>query len=189
MEWSCSTRSIFRGNSCWQFSPPSAAAKGSSSRSARLNQPAVHSSPPVPCSVKMVLRGKVSVVQFQRKLDLARRPGGLADHTKPAAENNVGGQTEIHFVEDIEELSSKLKDREFAVSAMAEGGVLNQGEIEIAEAGTSKRATAKNAKTALVRARSAGNVEGDLEKRAVRSVHAEVVLAHRPARGKIRHGE
>ena len=72
---------------------------------------------------------------------------------------------------------------------MAEGGVLNQGEIKIAEAGTSKRATAKNAKTALVRARSAGNVDGDLEKRAVRSAHAEVVLAHRPARGKIRHRE
>jgi len=60
---------------------------------------------------KDVVARRISVVQFQGKLDLPRRPGGLADYTKAAAENDVGGQTEIHFVKNIEELGSKLKVR------------------------------------------------------------------------------
>src|SRR6266480_2998124 len=67
---------------------------------------------------------EASIDHFQGKLDLARWAGGPADDAEAAASDDVGGQPEIHFVEDIEELGPKLKDSEFAVSPMAKGGIL-----------------------------------------------------------------
>ena len=96
-------------------------------------------------------------------MDLARWAGGPADDAEAAASDDVGGQPEIHFVEDIEELGPKLKDSEFAVSPMAEGGVLDQGHVKIAEARTAKSAAAKDTETAVVWAGPAGDVDGDLE--------------------------
>src|SRR3977135_2870044 len=98
-----------------------------------------------------------SIDHFQGELDLARRAGGPADDAEAAAADDVGGQTEIDYVEDIEELGAKLQDREFAVSAMAEGGVLDQGRVKIAEAGGTKGAAAERAEAAVVRAGSTGH--------------------------------
>src|SRR6266853_1422683 len=53
VECSCSTRSISLGSSCWQFSPSSAAAKGSFSRSVRLKPLRDLHLPPAPRSVEM----------------------------------------------------------------------------------------------------------------------------------------
>jgi hypothetical protein len=96
-------------------------------------------------------------------LDLSRWACGPADYAKATASDDVGGQAEIDFVEDIEELSAKLKDSQFAVSPMAEGSVLDQGHVKIAEAGAAKCAAAKCAETAVVWTGPAEDVDGDLE--------------------------
>src|SRR5258708_8226213 len=72
---------------------------------------------------------------------------------------------------------------------MAQRGVLDQRDVEIAESWAAKRAASKSSKPAVVRARSSGNVDRDLEKRAVRRPHAKVVFSHRAAGGQIRHAE
>ncbi len=130
-----------------------------------------------------------SIDHFQGELDLARRAGGPADDAKAAAADDVGWQTEIDCVEDIEELGAKLQDRKFAVSAMAEGGVLDQGHVKIAEAGGAKGTAPERAETAVVRASSPGDVDGDLKKGTVRRAHAEVILASGAAGGEIRSSE
>src|SRR5260370_13781248 len=72
---------------------------------------------------------------------------------------------------------------------MAQRRVFDQRDVKIAESWAAKRAASKSSKPAVVRARSAGNLDRDLEKRAVRRPHAKVVLSHRAASGKIRRGE
>ena len=57
--------------------------------------------------------------QFQRKLNLARCAGGLADDSKAAAAHYVGRQSEIHAIENVEELRAELQCAQFAVAAMS----------------------------------------------------------------------
>ena len=105
-----------------------------------------------------------SIVQFDGKLDLARWTGGLADNAKPAPADDVGGQSKIDFVEDIEELHSKLKIGKFTVTAMTNSGVLDQRQVKIAEAGTAKGVAAKRAETAVKRPGPARYVDRNYEK-------------------------
>src|ERR1700674_4496493 len=140
------------------------------------------------CRMKMGIARRESIDHFQGELDLARWAGGPADDAEAAAADDVGGQTEINYVEDIEEFGAKLQDREFAVSAMAERGVLDQGHVKIAEAGGAKGSAAKRAETTVVRAGSPGDIDGDLKKGAVRRAQAEVILASGAAGGEIRGG-
>ena len=49
-----------------------------------------------------------SIIQFQGKLNLARRACGFADDAKAAAANDVGRQAKIHLVENVEELGAEL---------------------------------------------------------------------------------
>src|SRR5256885_16812989 len=108
-------------------------------------------------------QAKESIVQFEGELDLTRWSRGFADDPEAAAADDVGGQAEVDFVEDIKELRANLKDREFSISAMAESGVLDQGEVKIAKAGGAKCAAAKGAEAAVVRTAATGNIDGDLE--------------------------
>ena len=124
-----------------------------------------------------------SVVQFQRELNLARRARGPANNAEAAAADDVRGQAEIDFVEDIKKFSAKLKDSEFAVSAMAESGVLDQGHVKIAEARAAECVAAKSAEAAAVGPGSTGDVAGNLEKRAIHFTQPEIVLAHSAAGG------
>jgi len=88
----------------------------------------------------------------------------------------------------LKKLGAKLQDREFAVSATAERGVLDQGHVKIAEAGA-RKVLRKRAETAMVRAGSTGDVDGDVKKGAVRRAQAEIILASGAVGRKTRHGE
>src|ERR1039457_204885 len=54
-----------------------------------------------------------SVDQFERKLNLSRSPGRLADFAESGAGKNIGRQPHVHNVEEIEELSPELQVHAF----------------------------------------------------------------------------
>src|SRR5205807_5318198 len=102
---------------------------------------------------------------------------------------DVGRQTKIHFVENIEQLCPKLQHSELPISSVTKRGVFDQRQVKIAEAGTAKRVAAERAKAAAEWPGPARAVNWDCKKRAVCLAQAEVVLSHRAARGKYRHGK
>ena len=75
---------------------------------------------------------------FQGKLNLPRRSRGLADDAKSASVHNVRWQSEVHDVEDIEELGAELQSSEFAIAAMPEGRIFDHREIEAVERRSAK---------------------------------------------------
>src|SRR5438045_6875828 len=87
--------------------------------------------------------------QFERELNLARRASRPADDAKAAPQDDVGRQTKIHFVENIEKLRPKLKIGEFPISAMPKRGVFDQRQVKIVEARTAKRVAAEGAQAAV----------------------------------------
>src|SRR4029077_8931946 len=90
--------------------------------------------PPLSDSRTSTLKGKP-----QSELDLSGRTCRLADLSKPASEHRVGRQPEIHDVEDVEELRAKLHHPPLAVPAPAKWRVLDQRNVELMKARTSKR--------------------------------------------------
>src|SRR2546430_12662801 len=100
-----------------------------------------------------------SIGQFQRKLDLPRRPGCFADNPKTAAANDVRRQAKIHLVKNVKELGAKLQVREFAISAAAERRVLDQGHVELTEGRPAEGVAAERSENALVGAGPARSEE------------------------------
>src|ERR1019366_3745920 len=106
---------------------------------------------------------QLSENHLQRKLNLPRRSRGLADNPKPAAAQDVRRSSEVHDVEDVEELCAKFECAEFCVAAAAEGSVFDQRHVEIVEAGPAERAPAQRSEAAVVGAGSVRQVDGNVE--------------------------
>src|SRR5208282_2503689 len=128
-----------------------------------------------------------SVDQFQRKLDLPRRSGGAADDAKSAAEHGVRRQAEIHNVKYVEKFCAKLEHAQFTAASFSKRCVLDQSHVEIVKAGTTERVAAQCAKNPLIRARSAGDVDGNKKEGAVVCATPEIIFPDRAARREIRH--
>src|SRR5260370_38271648 len=71
---------------------------------------------------------------------------------------------------------------------MAQRGVFDQRDVEIAESWAPKRAASKSSKPAVVRACSAGNLDRDFEKRAVRRPQPKESFRHLRPVEKFRRG-
>jgi len=121
---------------------------------------------------ELSLKGEV-----QGELDLAGRPGGFVDDTEARAEQGVRRQSEIHNIENVEELRAKLQDRPFG-AAVADGSVLDQSEIVLLEAGAAKSIAPERAKVALIGAGPTGKIDGNRKEGAVVCAAAEVILAN-----------
>jgi len=52
---------------------------------------------------------RLLVDQFERKLNLPRSSGGLADNSEPGAFDGVGWQSHIDDVEEVKELCTELE--------------------------------------------------------------------------------
>src|SRR5690348_5706354 len=101
---------------------------------------------------------RCSVTQFDRKLNLARRPGSLTDNSESAAPHYIGWQAEIHEVEHIEELGAKLDCAEFGIASAPERRVFHQGDVEILETRSAECVPAQGSEAPMIRARPSGNV-------------------------------
>jgi len=110
---------------------------------------------------------QTSVNQFERELNLARRPCRLADNSKAAAAHNVGRQSKIHNIKDVEELRAKFKDPQLALTATPKRRVFDQGHIKVAEARSSKRVAAQRAKAAAIGACPASHIDRNGKERTV----------------------
>src|SRR5258705_9431326 len=89
-----------------------------------------------------------SINQLQRELYLPRRARRLADDPEATAKNNVGRQSEIHDVENIEEFGAKFEHCQLAVAPASDRRVLDQRHIKITIAWPTKSVTPQRAKTA-----------------------------------------
>src|SRR5215472_3451249 len=124
----------------------------------------------------------MSIIQFQRELNLARRACCFADDTKAAAANDVGRQAKIHPVKDVEELGAELQIREFAISAAAERCVLDESHVELAERRSAEGIAPERSENALVGTGPTRNINRNLKEGAVGRSPAEIVFTHRAAR-------
>src|SRR5438477_11076334 len=118
-----------------------------------------------------------SINQLQRELDLPRGACRLADNSEAGATNNVGRQSEIHDVEDIEEFGAKFEHCQLALGPASERGVLDQRHIKITIAWPTKGVATQRAKTAMIRPGSCGNIDGNEKKRAIVGAQAEIIFA------------
>jgi len=96
----------------------------------------------------------------------------VADDAEAGATHGVGRQAKVNDVEDIEEFRAKLQDAEFAAAAVAKGCVLDERNVELMEAGPTKRVAAQGAEAAGVRAGDSGRLMGRKKK--------ELLFAPRP---------
>jgi len=109
--------------------------------------------------------------EAQGELDLAGEPGGFAEDTEAGAEQGVRRQSEIHNIENVEELRAKLQDSPFGAAA-ADRSVLDQSDIVLLEFGAAKSIAPERAKVALIGAGPPGRLMG-IEKK-------ELLFAPRP---------
>jgi len=58
------------------------------------------------------------IEQLEGDLDLARGPGGLADDAEARADHDVGRQSKVNEVKNIEKLGAKLQRDGFAPTAV-----------------------------------------------------------------------
>jgi len=56
---------------------------------------------------------EISIQQLQRKLDLSRRPGRVADEAKTGAKHDVRGQSEVDQIENVEKFRAELQLQRF----------------------------------------------------------------------------
>src|SRR5437660_9558930 len=101
-----------------------------------------------------------SVDDFQRELNLPRRPRGFADDPEPAPVHNVRRQPKIHDIKDVEELCAKLERSHFRIATMAERCVFNERKIEVVKCGPTECVAPKSAETPAMRPGSSRNLDG-----------------------------
>src|ERR1035438_10096989 len=87
------------------------------------------------------------------------------------------GQCEIDQVEDIEELGAKLQGGTLIPTPRHQRRILDYGDIQILKRRSAEGIAAQCAESALVRARAAGNVRGNVKKGWVIGAAPEIVLA------------
>ena len=109
------------------------------------------------------VKAAVSVNDLHRELDLPRRTSCLADDAETTAGNDIRWQAEVHDVEDVEELSTKLDGAELRIPTMTKRSVLNYGEVKIVVCRATECISAESAEASLIRARAAGNIYRDIE--------------------------
>ena len=86
---------------------------------------------------ELSLKGKA-----QGELDLARRPGGFADDTEAGAEQSVRRPSEIHNIENVEELRAKLQGSPCGGNAAGNGARIVE-RLRIGVAGLKAQAVAR----------------------------------------------
>ena len=118
---------------------------------------------------------------LQRELDLPRRSGSLADNAESAPPHNVRWQAEIHDVEQIKKLRSKLQRAQFPISAMPESSVFDQREIKVVIFRAAKCVAPQPAESPEIRPRTSRNIDRNIEERCIVRSPPEVVVAHRAA--------
>src|SRR5215472_1276064 len=128
------------------------------------------------------------VDHLQRKLNLPRRPRRFADDSKAAAADDIRRQSEIHDVEQIEELRAEFESAQFGVATVPEWSVFDQGEVEVVIAGTAENIAAQRAETAAVGTSPAGEMDWNVKERAVaQRAHPEIVVTRSAAGREMRH--
>src|SRR5215471_12826182 len=110
-------------------------------------------------SVPLCLCGERLIDEFQRELNLPRGPRGLADDSEPAAVHDVGRQSKINDVEDVEELRAKFQRSHLSVSAVPDRRVLDDGDIEIVICRSAKRVTPQRSESTLIRPGPSRNID------------------------------
>src|ERR1035438_4197997 len=95
------------------------------------------------------------------------------------------GQSEIHQVEDIEELGAKLQGGALAAATRHQRRILDHRDIQIFKRRPAESIPAQRAESAVVGPRAAGNVRGNVKKGRVIGATPEIVLADRAAGRKI----
>ena len=68
---------------------------------------------PAPGEAASWAAAEISIQQLQRKLDLSRRPGRVADEAKTGAKHDVRGQSEVDQIENVEKFRAELQLQRF----------------------------------------------------------------------------
>ena|SRR6266481_4042498 len=105
-----------------------------------------------------------SINQFQRELDLTRRPGCSTDESEAAAADRIGGQSKIDNVEDVEKLGAKLNYTQFPAASVSKRSVLDQRHVELMKAWSAKSIAPQRSKPAMIRARASRDVDRNIKK-------------------------
>jgi len=113
---------------------------------------------------------------------LPRGSCGFADRAEATAEHGIGGQTEVHNVENIEELRTKLQNSPLAIGSTSERRVFDQCEIKLMKTWSAKGIASKRTEDTLVWATASWNVNGNRKERTVVRTTAEIILANRATR-------
>ena len=124
--------------------------------------------------------------QFQRELNLAGSPGGMIDKPEARAAQDIHGQREVDQVKGVEELTPKLQREGFRAGAAAQGGIFDQGEIEIVQGGAAEGIAPQGSEASQVGAGPPGDANRDGEERGIISALAEIILTNGSRGGKDR---
>src|SRR5271168_1160028 len=124
-----------------------------------------------------------SVDKLQRKLNLPRVPGRLADQAKAGPFDGIRRQPHVHDIEQIEELSAKLQIEQLDPAlALPEWRVLDEGKIVIVISRPAKRIPPQSAEAPVVRPRPARDIHRNIKERFVGRAAPEVILPPLPRR-------
>ena len=133
----------------------------------------------------------ISVNQLEGKLNLPRVAGSLADYPKPEPVRVLAGSPMVTMLKRLKNSERNCRStRSAPLAAAAEGRVFDEREVEVVEGRAAECVAAQRAEAALIRSRSAGDLDGDVEEvGGVVCAFAEVVLANRARGGEIRLGD
>ena len=123
------------------------------------------------------------VDQLEGELHLTGRAGGAVDEAEAGAPHDIGRQSKVDQVEDIEDLSAELEGKRFPASPAAEGRVFGQRDVKIMEPRAAKGIAPELSGPSLVWTCSPGHVDGDEEEGRVLSRATEAVFPHLAAGG------
>ena len=127
-----------------------------------------------------------SIEQLEGDLDLARGRSGLADDAEARANQDVGRQSKVNEVKNIEKLGAELERDGFKPTAVGKLCILGQRHVEVVKTGPPKGIAAKGPEPSLVGACPFRQMEGNGKERGIRVAEPEVVFADFAASGESR---
>jgi hypothetical protein len=119
---------------------------------------------------------------------LPGRPRRLTDKTESAAVDDIGGQAEVHDIENIEELRAEFQSPEFSVATMSKRRIFDDREIEIVIGRTPEGVSSQGPKTPLVGTRAPGNVDRNVEEGSVAGSQAKLICTNGATGRQLGHG-
>jgi len=91
----------------------------------------------------------------------------MVDKAKAGTANDIRRQSEIDQIEGVEELRAKFQRDRLTAAAMPQSGIFDQREVVVRKPWPAKCVAPKRSKASLIRPRTAGHIQRNVEKRGI----------------------